>query len=109
MRTVTLSSPAKLNFFLKVLNKRPDGYHNLKTLFERIDLADIITFRPAKSGIRISCNHPQVPVGPKNLVYKVAQRLKIRYRIQEGVEIRINKRIPVAAGLAGGSSNAATT
>lgn len=110
MRTLTLRSPAKLNLFLKVLNKRPDGYHNLKTLFERITLSDEIRFVTTRTGkIRIFCNHPQVPRGPKNLVYRVAVLLKERYDIHAGVDIHIRKRIPVAAGLAGGSSNAATT
>jgi 4-diphosphocytidyl-2-C-methyl-D-erythritol kinase len=109
MRILTLSSPAKLNIILKVINKRPDGYHNLKTLFERIDLADTISFRRGSHDqIKIRCNHPQIPLGPQNLVYRVAQRLKNAYGIREGIDIQIIKRIPVAAGLAGGSSNAAT-
>ncbi len=110
MRRISLRSPAKLNLFLRVINKRPDGYHNLETLFERIDLCDDIELQRNSTGkIRIACNHPHVPKGPKNLVYKVAQRLKDDFKISEGVDIRIDKRIPVAAGLAGGSSNAATT
>ena len=109
MRSITLSSPAKLNLYLKVLNKRPDGYHNIVTLFERIDLCDEITFTLNQDGkIRIQCNHPQVPVGPKNLVYRAARLLQDNFKVKEGVNIKIRKRIPVAAGLAGGSSNAAT-
>lgn len=108
MRSITLRSPAKLNLILKVIKKRPDGYHDLKTLFERIDLCDAIRFTANKSGrIRISCDHPQVPQGPRNLVYRVAKILKEEHKISAGVDIRITKRIPVAAGLAGGSSNAA--
>lgn len=110
MKTIILPAPAKLNLFLKVINKRPDGYHNLKTLFERIDLQDELTFSRQDSGrITIRCDHPQVPIGPKNLVYKVAQLLKNEYGIKDGVHVQIRKKIPVAAGLAGGSSNAATT
>lgn len=110
MQSLTLKSPAKLNLFLKVLNKRPDGYHNLETIFERIDLCDVVGFRSNRSGrIRIACAHPEVPLGPKNLVYKAAQLLQKEFGIREGVDIKIAKRIPVAAGLAGGSSNAATT
>ncbi len=109
MRPLTLRSPAKLNLYLKVIAKRPDGYHELKTVFERIDLSDDIRLSQEPSGrIRIVCDHPQVPKGPKNLVYKVAAMLKKDFGITQGVEIRIRKRIPVAAGLAGGSSNAAT-
>lgn len=109
MSRIVLSSPAKLNLFLKVLNKRPDGYHNIVTVFERIDLSDEMDFRSTRSNkIRIVCGHPDVPRGPKNLVYKMARLLQQELGIDQGAEIRIKKRIPVAAGLAGGSSNAAT-
>ncbi|OGX26129.1 MAG: 4-(cytidine 5'-diphospho)-2-C-methyl-D-erythritol kinase [Omnitrophica WOR_2 bacterium RIFCSPHIGHO2_01_FULL_48_9] len=110
MRSLTLRSPAKVNLFLKVINKRPDGYHNLVTLFERIDLCDELRFSLNSRGtIRLVCNDPQVPLGRKNLVYKVAQKLKEDFQVPHGITIHIKKRIPVAAGLAGGSSNAATT
>ncbi len=108
MKSLTFNSYAKLNLALNVLGKRPDGYHQLRTVFERIDLHDTITLRKISEGIRIHCNHPHVPLGPKNLVYKIAQKLQNDFGIKEGVEITIKKRIPVAAGLAGGSSNAAT-
>ncbi len=109
MNSLTLRSPAKLNLYLKVVNKRPDGFHNLKTIFERIDLHDDIRLvRNASGKISISCNHPHVPNGPKNLVYKTALLLKNDFGVRDGVHMTIHKRIPVAAGLAGGSSNAAT-
>src|SRR3989338_815091 len=109
MNGVTLSSPAKLNLFLKVQNKRTDGYHNIVTVFERIDLADRISFRPTASdtSVQITCNHKGVPVGPKNLIHKAARLLREKYNIKWGARIRLDKNIPVAAGLAGGSSNAA--
>ena len=79
------------------------------TLFERIDLCDAISFKTNKSGcIRIDCDHSDVPLGSRNLVYKVADLLKNDFGICGGVDIQIKKRIPVAAGLGGGSSNAAT-
>ncbi|MDP2652978.1 MAG: 4-(cytidine 5'-diphospho)-2-C-methyl-D-erythritol kinase [Candidatus Omnitrophota bacterium] len=110
MNRIVLRSPAKLNLILKVLNKRPDGYHNLKTVFERIDLCDDIVLERNSSGkIRILCPDPQVPKGPKNLVYRAARTLQMDCGCRYGVTVRIRKRIPVAAGLAGGSSNAATT
>ncbi len=110
MNTLTLLSPAKINLFLKVLKKRPDGYHELVTLFERIDLCDTLTFRLRRDGkIRIVCRHKDVPSGPRNLAYRVALLLKNEFAVKDGVTIAIRKRIPVAAGLAGGSSNAATT
>lgn len=109
MNSLTLRSPAKLNLYLKVVNKRPDGFHNLKTIFERIDLHDDIRLVRNSSGkISVSCDHPHVPTGPKNLVFKVALLLKNDFGVLDGVHMTIRKRIPVAAGLAGGSSNAAT-
>ena len=109
MSSLTLQSPAKVNLFLRVTGKRPDGYHNIVTLFERISLCDTISLTAtAKNKIQIQCAHPHVPQGRKNLVYKAAEMLKDDFGIRQGVKIFIHKRIPVAAGLAGGSSNAAT-
>ncbi len=109
MNKLRLQSPAKLNLFLKVNGKRPDGYHDLTTLFERIDLCDEVTLTLNKTGaVRIFCSHPSVPTNSRNLAYKVAKLLKDDFSIKSGVDIKIIKRIPVAAGLGGGSSNAAT-
>jgi len=109
MSRIVLQSPAKLNLFLKVQNKRPDGYHNIVTVFERINLIDSLSFRSiSDKKIHIICDHPHVPVGPKNLVTKVALLLQREFNVKSGAEIKIQKNIPVAAGLAGGSSNAAT-
>ncbi len=109
MNRIVLRSPAKVNLFLKVLNKRKDGYHNLVTVFERINLSDKISLELNRDGkIRIFCSNPDVPKGPKNLVYKVARLLRQEYGVKLGVDIGINKNIPVAAGLGGGSSNAAS-
>lgn len=109
MSGLSLKSPAKLNLFLKVLAKRPDGYHDLQTIFERISLCDEIRLTRRTDGkIIVICDHPQVPKGPKNLVVKVGRMLQARYGVKSGATIFIDKRIPVAAGLAGGSSNAAT-
>ena len=109
MKRILLSSPAKLNLFLKVNFKRKDGYHDLATIFERIDLCDRIRLSPNKAGrIRISCKNALVPKGPRNLAFKAAQMLKDNFKVKEGVNISILKHIPIAAGLGGGSSNAAT-
>src|SRR5574339_1043574 len=97
--TLRLKSWAKINLYLKVKHKRPDGFHEIVTLFERIDLHDTLTFKRDSSGrITISSDHPDVPLGRKNLVYRVAAFLKEKYGITEGVKIHIKKRIPVAAG-----------
>ena len=110
MKTITLFAPAKVNLTLKVLGKRPDGYYNLSTVFEKINLCDTMRFKPTKEKkIRIFCTHPGVPKGPKNLAYRAAKFLQNDFAQASGVDITITKRIPVAAGLAGGSSNAAAT
>jgi 4-diphosphocytidyl-2-C-methyl-D-erythritol kinase len=108
MNRLTVLSPAKLNLVLDVLNKRPDGFHELRTVFERISLADRITLTSNTSGkIRVYCSAPQVPQGPGNLAFKAAALLKEKFAVKSGLNINIIKNIPVAAGLAGGSSNAA--
>jgi len=99
---------AKLNLYLKVLNKRKDKFHNLSTLFCRIDLADTIKFKGRNDGlIKISCNDPQAPGDKTNLCWQAAELLKRDLNLNYGLDIAINKRIPVGAGLGGGSSNAA--
>ena len=109
MNQLVLLSPAKLNFFLKVIRKRPDGYHDILTLFERINLCDEIYFESDSPGItKVFCAHQDVPKGSQNIVYRAASLLRTELGVKKGVRIYINKRIPVAAGLAGGSSNAAT-
>ena len=108
MNTLTLNSYAKLNLYLEVLNKRKDNYHNIKTIFERIDLADkiILKSRPDKK-INITCNVTAVPQGHSNLAWRSAKLLQDSFNIDNGVDIKIIKRIPVGSGLGGGSSNAA--
>src|SRR5438132_755254 len=108
MTSLSVSSPAKLNLVLNVLAKRADGFHELKTVFERIDLCDDIKLHANASGkIRVICAHPHVPKGPGNLAAQAARQLQRDFGITKGVTITIRKRIPVAAGLGGGSSNAA--
>ncbi len=109
MPSVRLKSYAKLNLSLDVVGKRPDGFHELRTIFERISLADDITLSLNKSGrISVKCNHPHVPTDQRNLVIRIAQQLQVDCSVPLGVDIHIEKNIPVAAGLAGGSSNGAT-
>ncbi len=108
VNTLTLNSYAKLNLYLEVINKRKDNYHSIKTIFERIDLADkiILKTRPDKK-IKITCSSSSVPKDHSNLAYRSAKLLQDRFRIQQGLDIKIIKRIPVGSGLGGGSSNAA--
>lgn len=102
-------APAKCNLFLRVLGKRPDGYHELETLFERLDLADEIAFAPQSSGISLTCDDPTLECGPSNLVTRAADLLQQSCGVSQGAAIRLTKRIPIAAGLGGGSSDAAAT
>jgi len=104
-----LKSYAKLNLYLEVLNIRSDSYHNLVTLFERISLYDEILLTPRlDKEIKLLCAEPRVPSGKRNLALRAAALLRKVSGIDKGADIKIIKHIPVAAGLGGGSSNAAT-
>lgn len=103
-----LASPAKLNLALQITGRRADGFHTLNTIFERISLADQISFSSVRdTEITLSCNHPAIPLDERNLVYKAALFLRQETGVIKGARVAIRKNIPVAAGLAGGSSNAA--
>ncbi len=91
-----------------MLSKRSDGYHNLETLFERIRLGDEIFLKKRRSGIILKVSSRDVPKDDTNLAFKAAELLRHEYGVKQGVEITLKKRIPVSAGLGGGSSNAAT-
>ena len=107
--SLVTKSFAKLNLYLQVLNKRKDNFHNLSTLFARIDLADTLTFRKRKDSlIKICCSSRQVPKDKTNLCYRAAALLKQECKLSLGIEIELKKRIPAGAGLGGGSSNAAS-
>jgi len=101
-------SPAKINLFLHVTGKRPDGYHDLFTLMCGISLFDELTFELTGSGVSVRCGHSAIPSGASNLAYRAATLFFEHTGIQAGVSILLVKHIPVAAGLGGGSSNAAT-
>lgn len=107
MQQITLKSPAKLNLFLRVTGKYANGYHKIHTLFHRIDLLDTLKLKKAKKGIRIYCEHPQVPTGRNNIMTRAYELLKERFPHLGGVRVELTKRIPVQAGLGGGSGNAA--
>ncbi len=103
-------APAKVNLHLEVLGRRADGYHDLATLMVAVSLYDTLEFRDDPSGdVRLVCDHPELSSGPDNLVCRAAQLMRQRAGIGSGVEVRLRKRIPLAAGLAGGSSDAAAT
>jgi len=108
LRALRLKSYAKINLGLEVLGLREDGYHELRTLFQTIDLHDDVVLRPRRRGITIRCEHPLVPTDGTNLAARAAVALRRYARVSTGVEIELRKRIPVGGGLGGGSSNAAT-
>jgi 4-diphosphocytidyl-2-C-methyl-D-erythritol kinase len=101
-------APAKLNLFLEVLGRRPDGYHELETLMVTVDLFDTLTCIEEPSGrIRLTCDDPGLPTGSENLVVRAAERLQEASGTGRGAAIDLSKSIPAEAGLGGGSSDAA--
>ena len=106
---IRMFAPAKLNLYLRVLGKRPDGYHELETLFERIDLADELTFEAHPSDLSLVCDEPSLPCTEDNLVLQAARLLRQAGATTHGARIRLAKRIPIGSGLGGGSSDAAAT
>lgn len=106
---VTRQSPCKVNLLLNILAKREDGYHELETLMHPVRLFDELEFSETAGGIVIDCNHPDLPTDQSNLIYRAAESFLIRAKIDSGVFIRHEKKLPIAAGLAGGSANAACT
>jgi len=108
METLHLESPAKVNLRLEILKKREDGYHELRTVLQKINLHDLLHFSLKKEkGLSITTDHPNLPVGKRNLVYQAVQSILKKSDYQGGVLVKIEKRIPLGAGLGGGSSNAA--
>lgn len=107
MQMVTIEAPAKINLTLDVKGKRNDGYHELETVMHQVDLFDRITLEPRASGIEIATNSSLIPLGPENLAYKAALMILSKCQSGVGVKIFIEKNIPVGAGLAGGSTDAA--
>ena len=108
MNSITLKSRAKINLSIDVLGKRQDGYHLVEMIMQTIDLYDLIEINEKDNDqITIKSTSDEVPLDCNNLVYKAANLIKKTFNINKGVEIHIKKNIPVAAGMAGGSSNAA--
>lgn len=106
--TTTLQCPAKLNLFLHITGRRADGYHSLQTLFQIIDLCDSLSLSPADDGsITLECNDAAL-TGPDNLVLRAALALRAATGCTQGASMRLDKRIPMGAGLGGGSSDAAS-
>lgn len=108
MDKIQLKALAKINLGLDVLRRREDGYHEVKMIMQTIGLHDDLEIRKTKTpGIQVKTNLYYLPTNENNLVYKAAKLLMDEFQIQDGVSIQLKKRIPVAAGMAGGSSDAA--
>ena len=106
---ITEEAPAKINLGLKVLRKRPDGYHDLVSLMVPVSLCDELRFELDPQGIELHCPDSDLPTNEENLVYRAAQLLLNECGRDDGVRIELRKNIPLGAGLGGGSSDAATT
>lgn len=107
---ITEKAPAKINLILDILEKRVDGFHEMEMIMTSIDLADRLTFtKRENSNIGVSSNSSFMPLDERNIVHKTATLLKEHCAVDYGVDIDINKNIPIAAGLGGGSSDAAAT
>ena len=108
MTSFTVKSYSKINLLLKILNKRSDNYHNLYSLFLELNHCDEIIFTKSNQ-FQLNCEGISVPSDKSNLIYRAYQLIKTRYKIKNSLSIHLKKKIPVFAGLGGGSSNAATT
>ena len=106
---ISLKAPAKINLFLEILGKRSDGYHEIETIMQEIDLADNLQFEEIQEGVKLECSDKNIPLNQDNLVCKAANLILKECGIKKGVLINLEKKIPVGAGLGGGSSDAAAT
>jgi len=103
------NSPCKVNLLLNILGKRPDGFHELETVMQPVNLCDRLTFERRGGAVELSCSDAALPMDSRNLVHRAATGFLQTAKISDGVRIHLEKKIPLAAGLGGGSGNAATT
>ena len=104
---LSLKAHAKINLTLEVLGKRPDGYHDGAMIMQSVSLHDTVTLSLRDSGISLACDRPDLPCDSGNLAFRAADLLRREVGVARGVQIELTKRIPLAAGLAGGSTDAA--
>ena len=102
-------APAKINLTLDVLSKRDDGYHNVVSILQEVELFDLITLRRTAGKMSFRCDNPELRDEKSNLCITTAMEIKNRYRVKYGVDIILRKSIPIRSGLGGGSSDAAAT
>lgn len=106
---ILVKAYAKVNFYLDVIRKRPDGYHDIETIFQSISLHDTLKFMPNPTDVEVITAHPDLPAQDQNLVYKAATLFRQEIEMHCGATIALEKNIPIGAGLAGGSTDAAAT
>src|SRR5262245_37995767 len=109
MKTLEKQSPCKVNLLLNILGRRPDGFHELETVIHPVAVFDTLSLTREGNGIHLTCRDPNLPTDSRNLVYRAAATFLEEAKIKDGVRLDLEKRIPLAAGLGGGSGNAATT
>ena len=109
VNTLTRKAYAKINLGLDVVGRLENGYHQVRMIMQTVGLYDVLIFRAVKSGIRITADSGELSTGEDNLIYKAARLLMETYGVEAGVEIHLEKHIPIAAGMAGGSTDAAAT
>ncbi|MEA1940544.1 MAG: 4-(cytidine 5'-diphospho)-2-C-methyl-D-erythritol kinase, partial [Candidatus Caldatribacteriota bacterium] len=107
MKEIKINSYSKINLILQVLDKREDGYHNIESIMQSVNLADEVIIRERKEGIRIDCDHHNVPTNLESLAYRTAKDILDKCGTKKGINIKINKNIPLGSGMAGGSTNSA--
>jgi len=107
--SVTIDTPAKINLFLKILGKRPDGYHDIYSLVQAVDLYDTLTISEINKGTELIGATADVPLDSSNIIWKATELLRRQTGFTQGIQVNLTKRIPVGAGLGGGSSDAAAT
>lgn len=106
---LTKKSPCKVNLLLNILGKRADGFHELETVIHPVNYFDELSFAREGQSLRLTCSEPTLPTDQGNLVYRAAAAFLEAAGVREGIRIHLEKRIPLAAGLGGGSADAATT
>lgn len=107
--TLEKASPCKVNLILNIVGKRADGFHELETVMHPVNLYDRLAIERTAAGIELTCNNPELPTDSRNLVFRAATVFRETARISDGLKLHLAKHIPLAAGLGGGSGNAATT
>ncbi|MGN0168985.1 MAG: 4-(cytidine 5'-diphospho)-2-C-methyl-D-erythritol kinase [Acetatifactor sp.] len=109
MEQYTIKAYAKVNLGLDVVNRLPNGYHQVKMIMQTVGIYDELTMEKTESGIIVTTDSGELPTDENNLIYKAAKLMQEKYGIREGVRIHLQKNIPIAAGMAGGSTDAAAT